>query len=966
MIIQQLIVVLPCYSLEDFQLDRTDEDAEQLLAAWTVLYHPALLNGVRFLPRWERAYDPPSDPKDALIVVPNVSESCIPPGWIENLDPERVILLRNFKDQRELRHQIEEVWPTPMPSLEESVLDQFFALGFAYLQVELMTRQLRYMSNLDEIRFRESALKAADAACNGDMDSVKPHLQRAFDLLSESREYFYPLQNHLIDLTLTAETTLGAGLFRELRHGDRVNLVMTGEATTRLAEKHPETLAELRKALEENRAALVGGEHREGPWTLLPQSLWIRDLQRARREYETHLQITPQIFGRRRFGLCSHLPGVLAAAGFTGALHSALDDGAFPVGNQSKLRWEGEDGQTIDALGRIPQDASRASVFLKLADTVGRVLDLDHAATTIFAHWPDAVSYWYRLLRITAGFSPVLGTFRLLPEFFRETQYVGTRTQYPAERYASPYLSQWVADGSPDPISRWTRLLRLLAKVDAARNALVMRALVTGRWDEQAASRYERLERRLDEAVSGAEMPDHHDRIARIAEESEESLAEIVRLLAESLFPGANSTKAQPVGYVIVNPYPFPQRGATVLSETPYPPKLEPPVLATGRDASDPVVVEVPPISYWAIPSGEASVMKEAGKRRGMFSRRIPSEPSIQVEGLVVQNDFFRIRIDETSGGIGALASAPVGRNLLSQKVALRLPIPGDDTSEALEDPERHYTRMIAESVEVVTSNRTQAEFASRGRLVNRAGDLVARFEQFTTVVSRLPVVRIRIRLQPERLPEGSPWSEYYACRFAWNDETAEVHRSLGWCRNATEASLLESPWYVHLTTQKHALTFLTPGLPFHRRIGLRRLDTLLMVKGETAREFELGIGLDLRYPLHAALQLGESPISIPVNSTLPEPACAWMMHVDVRNVLLTAVFPVAEGDRLAGLRLELWETEGRAGDATIRFCRPLRSAYRLDLWQREIEPLPTAEDAVTVSFHRFQRRSVEVRFGDT
>ena len=81
--------------------------------------------------------------------------------------------------------------------------------------------------------------------------------------------------------------------------------------------------------------------------------------------------------------------------------------------------------------------------------------------------------------------------------------------------------------------------------------------------------------------------------------------------------------------------------------------------------------------------------------------------------------------------------------------------------------------------------------------------------------------------------------------------------------------------------------------------------------------------------------------------------------------MLVTDMSPVTEDERLAGLRLELWESEGRAGDAVVRFCRPVRSAYRLDLWQREIEPLPVAEDAVTVNFARFQWRAIEVRFRD-
>jgi hypothetical protein len=60
------------------------------------------------------------------------------------------------------------------------------------------------MSNLDEVRFRNYTVKAAQALMEGNTDQAKENLQRSFDLLTESREYFYPVQTYLIDLTLTA------------------------------------------------------------------------------------------------------------------------------------------------------------------------------------------------------------------------------------------------------------------------------------------------------------------------------------------------------------------------------------------------------------------------------------------------------------------------------------------------------------------------------------------------------------------------------------------------------------------------------------------------------------------------------------------------------------------------------------------------------------------------------------------
>ena len=51
----RLVALLPCQSLEDFDLKRREEDAEQLLSAWSSLWHPALLAGAEGIPTWAPA-----------------------------------------------------------------------------------------------------------------------------------------------------------------------------------------------------------------------------------------------------------------------------------------------------------------------------------------------------------------------------------------------------------------------------------------------------------------------------------------------------------------------------------------------------------------------------------------------------------------------------------------------------------------------------------------------------------------------------------------------------------------------------------------------------------------------------------------------------------------------------------------------------------------------------------------------
>ena len=81
MVIEELVVLLPCHSLEDFPVHHEGEEAEGLLAAWSGLWHPALIAACDNIPLWFRADAPPENPRPRIIVVPQVCDSLLLPGW---------------------------------------------------------------------------------------------------------------------------------------------------------------------------------------------------------------------------------------------------------------------------------------------------------------------------------------------------------------------------------------------------------------------------------------------------------------------------------------------------------------------------------------------------------------------------------------------------------------------------------------------------------------------------------------------------------------------------------------------------------------------------------------------------------------------------------------------------------------------------------------------------------------------
>ena len=207
----------------------------------------------------------------------------------------------------------------------------------------------------------------------------------------------------MLDLTLVAPTTLGQSLRDELAAGRPLSLLLSGEAIEAMARREPASLAALREALDRGQVSIVGGEYAERELPLLPPEAIRLQLCRGRDAYRRFLGAEPTVFGRRRYGLTPMLPQILEEFGFLGALHATLDDGRFPGGNQSRIRWEGLDGTALEAVGRVPDDAGLAAAFLRLPDRLGGVLDLDQNAAVVLAHWPGRASPWLDDLRRIAA-----------------------------------------------------------------------------------------------------------------------------------------------------------------------------------------------------------------------------------------------------------------------------------------------------------------------------------------------------------------------------------------------------------------------------------------------------------------------------------------------------------------------------------------------------------------------------------
>lgn len=892
-------VLLPCHSLEDFPLHYTGDDADGLLAAWTTLWHPTLLAQTGVAPHWFRGNTPPQDLADRLILAPGVSLSEVPVDFAQRAAAEGAWYIPgNHPRDALLRRALEPLaGATGLPDAD--LASDFLALGYAYLQVELLTRQMRYSTNLDEIHFFQQVTAGAQAAVTGDQAEARARLTACFDLLAQERDHYYAVDAYVLDVALLAAHTLGEPLLNTLSAQLPLNVIVEGHVLASLRESHPDALQALRQGLERGKVALVGGDHCAQRTPLLGCETMLRQLQLGLRACEDALGQRPHVYGRRRFGLSVLHPQLLYQLGYVAALHMTFDQGRAPEGTQRKIRWQGPDHSALDSLHRAPLDAARPETFLALARKLSETMDMDHVATLCLAHWPGHASTWYDDLRRVARYGNMLGKFVTADAYFRDTSYPGSHETFQADQYQSPYLVQAAERNEVDAISTSIRYWRRYSQAAAVRGASTLAVWISQRPPEEPHDWLEQIDLMADEPdACGLEQPLQH------------ALEQLAGQIAQAV---PRRTAPPEPGVLVINPCSFARRVALDLPQLPHLPATAPPVYAAADDqAHRYVLADVPSMGFAWISGGSPATLP----------RR--AAPVLAAEHHL-GNEYLEATIHPETGALLSLHEYEKRGNLLSQQIALRTPGPG-------ERPSATYSTMKADRVHVTAANPVLGEITAQGALLDPSGTVVARFEQRYRLWRGSRILQVHIRIDPIKLPTGNPWNSYYACRFAWGSESAMLWRTVNQVRQRAEAKRFEAPNYVLIDDGDRNVVIVTGGLPFHRRTDPRMLDSLLIVPGERQREFSVGVGINVKHPLHESLDFLTPPLA--VYQEAPPPAVGlkcWLLHVDHRNILATHWEPMMGDDGVRGFRARLLETAGRTTRAKLHTFRPLTAARRVD-----------------------------------
>ena len=173
----------------------------------------------------------------------------------------------------------------------------------------------------------------------------------AFEMLTQARERFYPVDASIVDLCLLDPTTRADALDATLADRVPTSIVATARAIESLAGRRPDAIEAIRQAVTEGWLDVVGGTFEETDEPLRPFESIAWQFRKGGEVYRRHLdERNVETLARRRFGLYPMLPQVARRFGLRFGLHLGFDAGGFPVQAEAKKMWEAPDGSSLEAL----------------------------------------------------------------------------------------------------------------------------------------------------------------------------------------------------------------------------------------------------------------------------------------------------------------------------------------------------------------------------------------------------------------------------------------------------------------------------------------------------------------------------------------------------------------------------------------------------------------------------------------
>jgi alpha-mannosidase len=939
------LVSLIAYNAVQPPATLTDAIAEGSWAAVSAPWHPAILAGLTSLPKVEGVDDPSAPgPREVRLVALGQVER-LPSGYRTQAEDAGTLLLEAEAGRAPTVERLLDRFGSPediAPAGERGalVLD-FHALGTAWWFLRDLTVGMGHSDGLDHENFTREVLAGARAWAACDHNTARNRLRAAFELLTQARERFYPVDAYLVDLCLLDPAMPGGVLADPLDARSPVTFIAPARAIEAQGEQDAASLARLREAITEGWADVAGGAYAEVEEPLLPLGSILWQFRRGSEVYRAGLDgRNVETLARRRFGLYPLLPQVGRRFGFRFAVHLGFDAGRFPVRTEAKRLWESPDHSNLEAMTRPPLAADRPAQGALLPWRLAATMKDDHVATLALVHWPSPLSGWYKDLRRVAAYSPVLARWVTLNDYFHLTDRPFESFGPGPDDYVTPYLAQAVARKDPRPVSLKAEHARLRSRLDAVAVCRAMaEALGTGLPEGEGP------------AVAGIESAVETGRLDDAASALDAAEPAWAGAVARGI--AGTATGGRP-GFLVVNPTGLARRAAVVLPDAAPDLRPEGPLRAAQFTEEGVVaVVDLPAFGYAWVP------------RDTNFEASPAPAGTLTVRDRALRNESVSVEVDPTTGGLRGVKAAGEDTARLGQQLVIA-GLVGPDGKPAA-------SRMRCDGFEVEYGGPALAQAVSTGALVGPGGTTLATFRQRLRLWTGRPLVELDVTLgdlDPAWLAsaaDADPWSSYLACRWAWPDPNSMLRRTCLLAPELTEADRPETPDALDVSTRRQRTALLFGGLAHHRRHGTRMLDTLLVAGRETGRAFRLGVALDLEHPFHAADDLIAPAYVVPTEAGPPRTGpTGWLFRTDNPGVAVTGVEYVdaTEEGRGWGLAFHMIETAGRAARCRLRTFRNPTWARQTDFQGDVIVDLPVDGDSVLADLTPHELARVELTLG--
>lgn len=986
------IFIAASHAIEDLPKGLGSASSLDYLTAWTSLWDPRLLVISNAPPEWRRCDTSGLDLEDTLLVCPEAAL-----GKLDQPLQERLRLGRNqlvpssLRPRNELVRNLLDAHRThsmsaanppseicEQPDHSCCMLDDFYAFGYAILQIQCMARKLRYSFNLDWMAVGEQILSAARASVKQDMVETDRWLAAAFDSLSQERDRYCSQQGHLLELLLVAPTTLGESLQRSLVHDRPLTIYATTQVLRQWQQKNSDAWLKLTERLEDKTACLAGGLREELSHVWFPEDALIRELSHARQDCDALGISPPRVWMRFATAMGTSLSTIARQFGFDGAIIAPLGGGGLPKKEHAKIRWQGVgDRGGLDCILGHVLDMADGETFLHLGSEMAQQLDYHQVPTLVLAHWPGVTSPAFVDLVRAAARTPALGKWIDANAYFSTTSQPYWSDSFTSLDFHHPLPKQpSEIHALHIKISEGLRQAYQLEQLESVARLWSWTPRLASATTQEISHDlnffWNQCEQLRDDIYSGCKEP------SQINSDLESLATGIVNELRARVPCDAED--------VFFNPTSHPRR----VFAADYPRQIDP-NSCTRIQACDSdrrfsqCIVEVPPFGFAKLSSqppiehGEmsnsASASPSVAPKQSLLGRIFGSRTAVAHEDGSMANEFMEVQIDPAKGHLRSLYVVNKRGNRLSGQLSwvaepIQLRSQFQDTS---------FLGVTDARVQILHTSKVRGTIQVTGKLGSGSCEIRYTLWQGAQWLE-IEVLGVSVEAQ----------SGFPVWRMVWPSEAATI---AAWSQGAKMK--LPSPLQcgvelIEIDDAEHRIHFATCGLSMHRRVGHSGLASVLPIDRTGSFHSRFAVGIDWTTPWATAIdRMGPDLFSVSTSKSLPKSSHshdpgAWLARCNMSNLHFRWIDPKPPLGLNASTNVEpgtpeitapiedsvsadgcLWmvETSGKSGTARLGCIRPIERAWRVDFRGLEYDKLKVEDGEALVPFQGWDRFRIALCF---